>query len=392
MAIIDVIKYEGDNSVFIWKHPCTDFNTATQVIVHESQEAILFMNGQALDLFEAGRHTLETQNIPILNKIINLPTGKISPFHCEVYFINKTEHMAMSWGTNSKIQYLEPNYGFPISIGASGEMSLSVENARNLLIKLVGTETVLDRAGVNRFFRMFLLSKLKSYIAQTMRKKNISIFEVDERLNEFSDDIRELLVDDFLDYGINLERFFVTTIVKPDGDAQYERFKELHFRKYADVTEARIKQEVGVIDEETEAKRRVIDARSLAEKRNIEGYTYKEERGFDIAEKAAENEGVGEFTNMGIGLGVMGSVGSNVGGMVGGAIGGAFNGINGDKTEPDIGADRKKFCIQCGQALDIDDVFCDNCGTKSEEDDICKNCNYKFTKQGKFCPKCGARR
>ena len=68
--IAEIIKYEGDNSTFIWKHPCEDFNSLTQLIVHESQEAIFFMNGQALDLFGAGRYTLETQNIPIKPTII----------------------------------------------------------------------------------------------------------------------------------------------------------------------------------------------------------------------------------------------------------------------------------------------------------------------------------
>ena len=47
-AIASVIKYEGDNSTFIWKHPCEDFNTSSQLIVHESQEAIFSLNGQAL--------------------------------------------------------------------------------------------------------------------------------------------------------------------------------------------------------------------------------------------------------------------------------------------------------------------------------------------------------
>ena len=68
LAIAQIIKYEGDNSTFIWKHPCEDFNALTQLIVHESQEAIFFMNGQALDLFGPGRYTLETQNIPILKE------------------------------------------------------------------------------------------------------------------------------------------------------------------------------------------------------------------------------------------------------------------------------------------------------------------------------------
>lgn len=98
MEIIDVIKYEGDNNTFIWKHPCEDFNTKTQLIVHESQEAIFFMNGQALDLFSAGRYTLEIQNIPLIKKTINLPTDGETPFHCEVYFINRTEQMAIKMG------------------------------------------------------------------------------------------------------------------------------------------------------------------------------------------------------------------------------------------------------------------------------------------------------
>lgn len=89
--IAEIIKYEGDNSTFIWKHPCEDFNSSTQLIVHENQEAIFFMNGQALDLFGAGRYTLETQNIPKIGKLLNRTTGDQTPFHCEVYFINKTE-------------------------------------------------------------------------------------------------------------------------------------------------------------------------------------------------------------------------------------------------------------------------------------------------------------
>ena len=74
MAISEVIKYEGDNETFVWKYPLEDFNATTQLIVHESQEAIFFMNGQALDLFGAGRYTLETQNMimHIKNKKLHL--------------------------------------------------------------------------------------------------------------------------------------------------------------------------------------------------------------------------------------------------------------------------------------------------------------------------------
>lgn len=318
--IADIIKYEGDNSTFIWKHPCEDFNYLTQLIVHESQEAIFFMNGQALDMFGAGRYTLETQNIPLIGKVLNKATDDKTPFHCEVYFINKTEQMNIKWGTDSRVQYIEPTYGFPLSIGASGEMSLRAEDSRKLLLKLVGTESYLGQQQLTNYFRSFLMTRVKTYIAQVMKTNGINIFEIDENLTMFSNAIKNLLVGDFADYGVSLEQFFVTTVLKPDGDRQYEKFKELHFRQYADIAEAKLKQQTDLIYAETEAQKTIIDSKAQATKRAQEGYTYQQERGYDVAEKVAQNEAVGEFTNMGVGFGTMAGVGGAVGGMVGGMM------------------------------------------------------------------------
>ncbi|MDR1237179.1 MAG: SPFH domain-containing protein, partial [Propionibacteriaceae bacterium] len=147
--VADVIKFEGEgtNTVFIWKSPIEDFNTMTQLIVQESQEAVFFMNGLALDTFGPGRHTLETQNIPKLRGALEkLSRGRWStdrrtpldgsepfhtgedrtPYHCQVYFINMAEHMAIKWGTDSKVTYEDPEYHFPLQLGASGEMTLRV--------------------------------------------------------------------------------------------------------------------------------------------------------------------------------------------------------------------------------------------------------------------------
>ncbi len=387
--IAEIIKYEGDNSTFIWKHPCEDFNTTTQLIVHESQEAIFFMNGQALDLFGAGRYTLETQNIPLLRKFANVPTGGETPFHCEVYFINKTEQMAIKWGTDSKVQYIEPTYKFPLSIGASGEMTLSVADSRKLLIKLVGTERVLEREQLVRFFRAFLMTRVKTYIAQEMKTSAINIFEIDESLESFSNGIKNRLVGDFSEYGVTLNRFFVTTIVKPDGEPQYEKFKELHFRQYADIAEAKLRQQTDIIQAQTEAQKTVIDSQAQATKRIQEGYTYQQERGFDVAEQAAQNESVGEFTNMGIGLGLMSGIGGTVGGMVGGAVNDTFAGIT---TQPQAVQSQNAFCYNCGAALTPGAAFCDECGAPQTSPEVCSKCGFKFIKPGKFCPKCGTKR
>lgn len=386
--IANIIKYEGDNTTFVWKHPCEDFNTTTQLIVHESQEAVFFLNGQALDLFGPGRHTLETQNMPLLRSLINIPTDGETAFHCEVYFINRAEQMAIRWGTDSKVQYVEPTYKFPLSIGASGEMSLSVNDSRRLLVKLVGTEFGLNRQQLITYFRGILMTKVKTYMAQTMRTDAVNIFEIDEALEDFSINLHTRLAPDFLEYGITLKHFYVTTIVKPDGDLLYEKFKELHFRQYSEIAEAKLQQQTDVIYAQTEAQKIIIDSQAQATKRMQEGYTYQQERGFNVAQDAARNEAVGQFSNMGVGLGMMAGVGSTVGGMVGGVVSEAFSGIVGNQTQ-DQG---NRYCDQCGAELTPGAAFCDECGSPQALSDTCLKCGFKFIKPGKFCPKCGAKR
>lgn len=390
---VEVIKYEGDNSTFIWKHPCEDFNSLTQLIVHESQEAIFFMNGQALDLFGAGRYTLETQNIPKIGKFLHRETGDTTPFHCEVYFINKTEQMSIKWGTDNKVQYIESTYGFPISVGASGEMSLRAEDSRKLLLKIVGTEDNLTQQKLTALFRAFLMTRVKTYIAQVIKANAISIFEIDEHLSEFSEALHKLLIPDFAGYGVSLERFFVTNVVKPDGDRQYEKFKELHFRQYADIAEAKLRQQTDLIYAQTEAQKVIIDSQAQATKRAQEGYTYQQERGFDVAHDVARNEAVGQFTNMGVGLGTMAGIGGAVGGLVGNAVSGALNSAAQPAAQGITLPAEDHFCENCGAKLVPGAAFCDECDTPVPVDNTkCANCGYVFERPGKFCPKCGTKR
>ena len=389
--IAQVIKYEGDNTTFIWKHPVEDFNTGTQLIVHESQEAVFFMNGQALDSFGPGRYTLETQNIPLISKFFNLVTGGDSPFHCEVYFINKTEQMAIKWGTDTKMEYVEPIYGFPIQIGACGEMNLRVDDGRKLLIKVVGTEGYFDQNDLVRSFRSFLMLKLKPYLVTFIRENKINIFQIDEYLATLSESMKDRLQEDFADYGIALERFFINTVMKPENDPTFLRFKDLHFRQYADIAEAKLEQQLEIIEQQTEAQKTVIEAQALAQKRSIEGYTYQQERQFDVAEGFANNEGVGEFTNMGVGLGMISGIGNAVGDKLGGVIQGSVSGA----ATPAIQAEKKEIkCLQCGATIPTNGKFCLECGAKvlpspEENEMICPQCGKNVAK-GKFCLECGA--
>jgi membrane protease subunit (stomatin/prohibitin family) len=172
-GLASIIKYEGDNETLVWKHPIEDFNLGSQLIVHESQEAIFFRDGQALDLFGAGRYTLETQQLPILEKLYKLPTDTEGTFHSEVYYINMATQMGIKWGTDSKVRLFDPMTGMHIELGASGEFSIRVTNSRKLLLKLVGTTSALKQdellgIGGKGFFRSMLY--FISYAFHGLRK------------------------------------------------------------------------------------------------------------------------------------------------------------------------------------------------------------------------------
>lgn len=390
MALTKVIKFEGNNTVFIWKHPATDFNMGSQLIVHESQEAIFMVNGEILDSFGPGRHTLETENLPVAKSLMKLSTGWRSALHAELYFVNLTEQMAIRWGTDSKIQYLDPEYGFPLEIGACGEMSLSVANSRKLLTKVVGTEKIFTQEQLTKYFRAFLMNRVKSIISAEITEKKINIFSIDQHLQILSDAVKEKLNDDFYDYGINLNQFLIMTVLKPEEDRNFIKFKELHYRKYSDVAEAELKQKLSLIEQQTKAQQTVLEAEALAKKRQLEGYTYQQEKSYEVARELARNEATGEFANIGVGLGMLtgvgGSLGQTVGGIASDAMGAAMMQPAGQA------AGTGKFCTNCGHQLSGSAMSCENCGAKVEKNDTCQNCGFEFKNEANFCPQCGTKR
>ena len=127
--LASIISYDGDNETLVYKHPIEDFNMGSQLIVHESQEAVFFRDGQALDVFGPGRYELDTQKLPLLDKLCKLyliPIDDEMTFHSEVYFVNRATQMGLKWGTDSKVRLFDPASGLHVELGASGEFSIRV--------------------------------------------------------------------------------------------------------------------------------------------------------------------------------------------------------------------------------------------------------------------------
>ncbi len=384
--IAEIIKYEGDNNTFIWKHPCEDFNSLTQLIVHESQEAVFFMNGQALDLFGAGRYTLETQNIPKLGKLLNRATGDQTPFHCEVYFINKTVQMALKWGTDSKVRYIDPESGLPLELGASGEMNLCVSDSRKLLIKLVGTMNGIawgdERDGFTKSlqnsFRPLISAAVKSNLASSIKSLNINILEIDEHLTEIGDILHKKVLPGFEEYGLTIPQFFLTNVVLPEDDPNFKRVRELYtislqkrmISAEAEVNTAKAqaaaqvaaaareavleRQQTQTEIARREAERKVITAQAEAEAQKAAGFAQAEimrQQGYnqkDVIQAEVQKAYAAGIGNMGgnggsggstmsdiLGLGIGLQAASAMSGQVGNIFGGMFGGT-GAQPQPTL--------------------------------------------------------
>ena len=353
MAIVDVVKYDGSPEVFAWKYPNSELGTWTQLIVNESQEAILVKGGQICDVFQAGRHTLSTNNIPLLNKLVNLPFGGRSPFTAEVWYINKVFSLDIKWGTSTPIQLQDPKYKVFVPVRAFGQFGIQISDSKKFLLKLVGTLPVFDKATILKFFRGVYLTKAKDAISSYLVHKNISILEINAYLNEISDFLKEKMVPVFAEYGINLASFYVNDINVPEDDSAVIQLKKAL------------------------AKRAEMD---------IVGYSYQQERSFDTLETAAGNRGAGAISSglMGAGIGL----GMGVG--MGNQFGGMAQNLNTNDT---------RECPSCKGRIGTNEKFCHHCGadttekkeTKKESAIKCSKCGAAMTENTKFCPECGNR-
>lgn len=469
---VSVIKYEGDNDTFVWKHPIEDFNLGSQLIVHESQEAIFFLNGQALDTFGPGRHTLETESLPILKKIQDLPTGKQNPFHAEVYFINKTVQMSIPWGTPDRVRFVDPETGAPIDIGASGEMNLQVADGRKLLIKLVGTTSgiswgkkteynpevaKIQKAKVDShsaevqtiiinkreqllhelrsYFKPLIRTIVKSNLAQIIKREKIDILEIDERLDDLSNALREKLLTGFEEYGLTIPQFYVTNISLPDdNDPNFQKIKKFHtetlqIRDYEYELKMRLAKQRMDIETQTgalafdkiEAEKKRIIAEGDAEKKRIDaqadaeaerakgyaeadimrakGYDHKDEMAADVQKAWAggigqmgSNGGSGggmmsEVVSMGAAMATMGAVTEKMQGAMKG-IPETDPATKDTPVVPNVPMAANNWDCVCGHKGNTG-KFCSECGKAKPEAWDCPSCGAKENK-GKFCSECGA--
>lgn len=372
MALIDVARWAPNSSEFVlaYKYPETNLSTYTQLLVHESQEAVLFSKGRLIGKFGAGKHTLDTENLPLLRNLFGIPFGGKNPFTAEVWIIDKRTPANLKWAVNHMPMH-DADYNTQLPLMAEGQYSVRIEDAERFLINLVGTKTIFTESDLNEQVYGEYSIKAKTAIMQFMLTNNVGYKKISAYLDQLSNVICSSVRPFLADYGISLVRCFVSNVD---------------------------------IDVTTDEGQRIKEAISNQAAMSIQGHTWQQEQMFGMANNAVANIGsggdggglIGGLLAMNMMSGMQGSMGNgllqqnynqpsfnssssnNSNGQV--AHNNGFAGASGSNV-------RMIYCANCSRKHPSTERFCANCG---HEYNPCPNCGNDNLSTAKRCISCGA--
>lgn len=348
MAILDLIEYpnEGTNEIVrrVPEHGSGEFRLGSQLVVRESQRAVFFRDGKALDVFGPGRHTLSTNNIPLLGGLIGAAFGGDSPFRAEAMFISMREFTNFKWGSTQPLVYRDSEFGM-IRLRAFGTYSLRVKDPQLLVNQVVGSRGAYTTSSIEDFLRSIILNEFNDLLG----KVQTSLLDIQGMTRDMANAARSVLADDFARFGFELTSFQISAITPPEE------------------VQARIDERSGMA--------------ALGDMN-----TYTQFRTAQAIGDAANNPGsAGDTTGAGVGLGA----GLGIGQAMAGAMQGAFSNQGqqqgGNQAEA---AAATRTCPNCQATIPAASKFCPECGTNLQEQ-VCGNCQTMNPPGAKFCNSCG---
>ncbi len=345
--LLKVIEWEDSSKdTLVYRYPLTDreeiMNSST-LVVRPSQVALFIHKGEIADIFAPGSYKLSTENIPIITKLLALPTGGDSPIKAEIYYINTKQFTANKWGTQNPIMMRDNDFG-NIRLRGYGIYSFKVDDAKLFMKEMFGTNQVYTLSDVTEYLKPLIVEGVTDAIAES----KISALDLAANYKEFGTKITECAQEQFEKVGLKLTNCVIENLSLPE-----EVEKALDERT-----------KLGVLEDKMG--------------------TYTQMKAANAMEDAAKNTSGGNMAGLGIGLGA--------GGAIGNLFANNLSTTNMSKVE-NKQAEQKaqtKKCTNCQKDIPMGVKFCPECGAKQEER-FCSNCGEKLNVDAKFCPNCGTK-
>jgi membrane protease subunit (stomatin/prohibitin family) len=286
MAIFDRIKYEpSSDTELVWKFPTDQITTGSQLIVQPTQKAIFRKDGNNVDFFDSGSYTLSTDNLPVLQAILNLPFGGKTPFAAEVWYVNLSPKRDLKWGTSSPIPLIDPKFGVPLNIRAFGQWGIQIEDSMIFLAEMVGARKMAKTDQIYEYFKGELRQDISETISKGFVSGLYSVFDINANLSKIAERVQESFRVKLERYGISLTNLTIDRIGIPPEEL--EKMQGIMLKKM----EAEQLGSVNVTD------------------------SYKAIKTFNALEAAASNPGGGALpviAQMGMANGLMSGVSSQI--------------------------------------------------------------------------------
>ena len=221
---VTTIENKGNSRFLVWKSPERSLVIGDQIIVNESEEALLFENGQLMQVLDGGRHLVESGNIPGVEGLIRRAAGSNSPIRIDTWFINKTVSNDYKWGV--QLQAKDHEHGLIVPVGSYGSMLIRIDDPASFVLQIVGQKFQLAKEDLRDFILPIIERNLKDYISKSITNKKLDIFTLDSELMESSKAMSDLISKDIKRFGISLIDFYIQGIEVIGNNPDYLRIKE----------------------------------------------------------------------------------------------------------------------------------------------------------------------
>jgi membrane protease subunit (stomatin/prohibitin family) len=313
-----------------------------QLVVRENQAAVFFRDGKGYDILGPGRHTLSTQNLPLLTKALSFPFGFKSPFRIEILYVNLKVFTHLKWGTKEPVAFKDQELGI-VRLRAFGNYTMRIVQPLLFINTLVGTQGIFTTEEISDYLRDVIVSRLNDLLGENLK----SIFELPRQYTEMGVALKALVQMDYQKYGLELVDLFINSVTPPD-----------EVQKMID--ERSGMQAVGSLDSFLKYKA----AKALGD--------------------AAKSEGAGAAGAAASGMGL--GVGAGFGMMLPGMLMKTMQ--EGSATTP---SEKKIQCPKCHSEISLDARFCPSCGTQIVKVNKCLHCGKDLPLEASFCMVCGTK-